>query len=338
MADLHVSEDGELPPPTLPAELVVSLRGFADESSAQSCGRSVLGTLNPISRIINLERLDGVTVAFDYDSALAQLDRGYAGGKALMRTQTKELVGVAMTPAVLRSGVVKAHIVLHAPVALQLENEEAEEFNIALAVLAHECGHVEDLKLRDECFPGSILQETITDQQDALLEPTASMLWEEYAACRLSAHFCVQQTAMFEQSFTSVLSVARPNAYRAIRSYRLHRDITRVLEEAGNPLCEPLRTAAYLQGHLDGLGIDFDSVPVTRDQLAGSPYSKAVASLHDALGNLWSRRGQWASRAEFNVLKTIVNDVLADGGIVLRRLPDGRLWADIPFTRETMPF
>ena len=330
-------EEPKLPPPTAPANIGVSLRGFADAASAERFANVIVSAMRLISCCVNLERLDGVTVAFDYDEALAQLDRGYRASRPLTRTGTDQLVGVAMTPAVLRDGTVKSHIVFHAPFVLRLEEQDTEGFRQALYLVAHECGHVEDLKHRDEAFPGTILQRPITDAEDAILEQVAAALWEEYAACRVSAMFGEEQTAIYEQSFTSVLAVARDQANAAIRSYRLHGNITRVLEEAGRPLCEPLRLGAYLVGHLDGLGADYDRVPAARDQLAASSYSTFVQRLQEALRDLWSRRGYWASPAEFDVLKSIGRDLLASGGIVLRRLPDGRVYVEVPFTPDTIP-
>lgn len=337
MGEGRSSEEPTVPPPTAPASIGVNLRGFADKTSAERFGNVIADAVRAISCWINLERLDGITVAFDYDEALAQLDRGIQASRPLTRTSTKQLVGVAMTPAVLRNGIVKSHMVFNAPFVLRLEEQDTEEFRNAFYLVAHECGHVEDLRHRDEAFPGTVLQRAITNAEDAILEQLSGALWEEYAASRVSAIFGEEQTAIYEESFSSVLGIARSQANAAIRSYRLHGNIRRVLEEAGNPLCEPLRLAAYLIGHLDGLGSEFDLVPRARDQLAASPYKSFVQRMGDALRELWSHRGRWASPSEFDVLKDIGRYVLADGGMIFRRLPDGQLYVDIPYRPDTMP-
>lgn len=100
---------------------------------------------------------------------------------------------------------------------------------------------------------------------------------------------------------------------------------------------EPLRTAAYLIGHLDGIDAEFDLVPQARDELAASTYADFIRRLAGGLRDLWSRRGRWSALAEFDVVKEIGRDALADGGVILRPLPDGRLYVDIPFTPDTMP-
>src|SRR5580704_19219886 len=77
--------DVELPPQTAPENIGVSLRGFADEPSAQKFGHLIADTVRSLSHYMDLRRLDGITVAYDYDNALAQLDRGYAPSAPLAR-------------------------------------------------------------------------------------------------------------------------------------------------------------------------------------------------------------------------------------------------------------
>jgi hypothetical protein len=242
-----------------------------------------------------------------------------------------------MAPAVLRAGVVKAHLLFYAPIVLPLEDASSEGFRQAIYTVAHECGHVEDFKNRDVCFPGTILQRQITDQEEAILERFAGDLWDEYAACRTSAIFDEGQAAIYEECLTNSLSGARERANAAICSFRYHGLIDRVLEEACPPLCNPLRFAAYLIGHLDGRNASLDNVPSARDLLSGGAYEPFVNRTRDVLRGLWSRRGRWTSLSEFKPLREIARDLLADGGIILQLRPDGSLYVSIPFSPETMP-
>jgi hypothetical protein len=199
-------------------------------------------------------------------------------------------------------------------------------------------GHVEDLKDRDESFPGVILQQQPISHEEALLEQVASAIWEEYAASRISASFGRGHYAVYEESFVSVLAPARGEANAAIRSYRWHGDILRVLQEAGKSLWEPLRLAAYLLGHLDGIDEGLDIVPQARGALASSPYKTFIERLHEVVRDLWSRRGRWQSTDEFLPLHDLGREVLAWGGLIFKPLPDGSLYVDISFTPETRPF
>lgn len=322
---------------TAPEGLAFSMRGFDDGERAERLAHLIGAVVRELGRHMDLSRLDGVTVAFDYDEALAELDRGIATTRPLLRTSDEHLSGVAMAPAVLRDGLVKAHVVLWAPAVLPLEADRSDAFDAALYLVAHECGHVADLKMRDENFPGTILQKTLLGVEEAILGPIAEALWEEYAASRASAPFGRGQTAYYEEGFVLVLGSARERADAAIGAYRLHEDVGRVLAEAGGPLAEPLRLGAYLFGHLDGLGEGLDSAPGARDLLASSPYRLFVQRTTDALRDLWERRGRWTSLADLDPLRQVGREVLADGGLVLSRTPDGRCHVGVPFTPRTLP-
>lgn len=336
--DSPSEEQLSLPPPTAPETIPITFKGFADDVSISAFADDLGDVVRCISMWVNLERLDGITVAFDYNEALASLERGFQATIPLTPTSGNEIVGVAMTPAVLRDGIVKAHMVFYAPVVLPFrKKDKSPDYLRALYLIAHECGHVEELKHRDEAFPHTLLQSQFHDVGDALLGKTAEPLWQEYAACRASARFGPEQTAILEESLVSVLKVARSQCYAAIRKYRLHADVNRVLVEAGGPLCEPLRLTSYLIGHLDGLGLELENVSLTKDLLDASLYGKFVTPLRNALRDLWADKGRWQSPQVFDPLKDIVRNVLGDVGMILSRPEGGQLHVVIPFTPETMP-
>lgn len=329
--------DVKQPPPTAPEAIPVTARGFPDTDTATRFANSIANAVRAISCYIDLSALDGITVAYDYDAALADLDRGYAATRPLTRTADDRVLGVAMAPAVLRDGAVKGHLVFHAPFVLPIEDETDEHFNQALYLIAHECAHIEDLKFRDEQFPSTILQQQIQDPEERIFTSVTEAVWEEYAACRISAAFGDEQAPVFEECLVGALNAARDEANAAIRDYRLHGDVDRVLEQAGRPLCEPLRHAAYLLGHLDGRQEDWNTVPQARDRLAESAYAPHIARLAEALQTLWSTRDEWESREVFIPLKEIARAVLADGGMIVIRRSNDQAYVDIPFTPDTMP-
>jgi hypothetical protein len=236
----------------------------------------------------------------------------------------------------LRAGVVKARLLFSTPAIrpLELEDPDSPDFRSALHTIAHECAHVEDLKHRDNCFPGRILQTKITHADDAAFHQVSDVVWEEYAACRTSAGFGgPQQNARYVDALTSVLDGARERANAAIREYRLHGDLHRLLESAGQHICLPLRMYAYLQGHVDGLDTSLDAS--AQDAIDRSPYAVFFQRAAALLRALWERRGRWVSLSEFDPLRQLACDVLSDGGLLFKRLPDGRVWVDVPFRPGT---
>jgi len=337
IVDEVAPENEETPlPTTIPQNLCVSLRGFSDEVSARQFGELLGSIVSHISRQIDLEKLDGITAAFDYDEALSSLDRGFNAIRPLAKSQSDKILGVAMTPVVVRDGVVKAHMVFHAPFILGLKEDDSENCQLALSLVAHECGHVADLKDRDQAFPGTITG-LVLRGMDFFIEDMAAPIWEEYAACRHSAIFAKASTAFYEDSFISTLEIARDRANAAIRECRLHGNVDQVLREACPPLSTPLRMAGYLLGDLDGLELGLEHVPRAKALFGDGFYSEFLQEIWTILKALWSNRGTWSSRAEFDPLKRIVHEMLAAAGLHLESQPNGQFYVHIPYTPETMP-
>ena len=301
--------------------------GFPDTERANAFAEVIGDAARIVSTVIDLDRLDGITVGFDYDAALASLDRGISSTQPLKKTSSDLLLGVAMTPTVLRDGVIKAHMIFYAPVVMALDGADEEAQRRALFLLAHESGHVEAIKHLDTAFPETLLRCAVKTK-NVFLYQVAESIWSEYCACRTSAIFGREQTSIYEDALASVLKVARDRANAAIRDYRFHHDLNRVTQEAGQHICEPLRIGAYLFGHLDGLGLDLGTVPAA--EIREAQYERCMIELRDALRSLWSRLGRWSDVAEFHVLENVAKEAMAERGMIFEDFEDGSVYLHIP--------
>lgn len=329
------SAEPTLPPPTAPASIPVTVSGgFKSEEHATRFANLLAELVRTISCVIDLERLDGITVADDYDRALRELDRGYESSRPLTRSDDDRIVGVAMAPAVLRGDVVKARLIFYAPLLRPIEHAEqhSPEARLAIYVVAHECAHVEGVKHLDLCFPGQMLRRRIPHFDDAIFQQVSEVMWDEYAACRTSALLGGElQTASYVNGLVSVLHGARDRSDSAIRAYRWHGDLDRLVAEAGLHICQPLKLFAYLLGNLDGLRATVAEAALrAQEAIAGGPYAEPFERATEILRHLWDQRGQWTSAAQFDPLRQIARDVLDDAGLVFQRLPDGQVWLDVP--------
>lgn len=283
--------------------------------------------MRTISRVIDLERLDGVTLAYDYNEALAQLDRGYKTDFVL-KSSSDFAQGVAMTPSVLRDGVVKAHMVVNAAYVEPLERADTDDYGIALYLLAHEAAHVQDLKHRDEAFPNVILRPASGDALAGWLWALREGVWEEYAACRAAAFFNPGYVALFEQPFVRALS----KADETIADMKLKFEVNDDHERAWRDLtmfCARLgELAAYLIGHMHGANQTLDDAPTARDALKEHWFAPTYARLETALDELWSKRPDWQGLSEFDALSDIVRDLVEAHGIMATPMDDGRIWID----------
>lgn len=335
-------ENFQLPPPTAPASIPMSMRGFASSDDAHRLANKIAGLARLISSHIDLSRLDGITVAYDYDDALAQLDRGKEGLRTLTRSNDDNLIGVGMSPSVLRDGHVKVHIVLNGAYVEDLDNDEepTPEFLQSLYLLAHECAHVQVTADMDNAFPGTILQQQVSDYEAAIYSQVNDSCWDEYAACRLSAIFGKEQLRHYEEGLRNVLAVARPRAREARLAFWDHRDLNRVVAEMGPHLMQPLRMAAYVYGHLDGGPEGQDIRQETKDAIAAAGYSDLVDELVTKLRDLWARSGQWSSRSEFDVIGDVGRELMWSEGLHIEANNDDdgafiRVWE--PSSEEDAP-
>ena len=333
-----------LPQTTVPACTTVSVRDFANEDAARRLGETVAGVVNAMGSVMDLSRLDGVTIAIDYDSALAGLDRGIEGLRPLTRSDTEEMQGVAMSPAVMRDGEVRTHLVFNAemlvPLIAEDDEVDADDRATSIGIIAHECAHVQITMEKELAIPEARLGTRIEGYERAIMFQLAEVFWDEYAACRLSAPLATRQNGTHASTVTACASGARDRSDSAIRSYRVHGDLERLQAEAGPALANPMKAAAYLLGGMDAVGADWADTPGTaeaREALVANGYDGLVDDLHSELRRLWEARAEWGTTlAVFAGLEDIARATYAAGGIIFSTTTDGQCRIDVPFTASTM--
>lgn len=111
----------------------IELVGFPSQEEADQIGAMVDGCLSSVATELSLDMsgLAGVTVAHDYDRALAALDRGFASPGALVPSNN-DGVGIAMNVPVIREGMVRSHLVLHAGIGYALLCSDEEKIRVAV--------------------------------------------------------------------------------------------------------------------------------------------------------------------------------------------------------------
>jgi len=326
-----------LPPSTMPNDLTLTARGFNDPDVAQQFGRAVLEAVNVFGSFMDLSTLDGITVAIDYDEALAELDRGVDGLRPLSRSNT-EMQGVAMSPAVMRDGEVRTHLVFDAAMLVPFVHADAtaDEKAESVAIIAHECAHVGITARKEAAVPNARLGTRIEGFERALTFQIAEICWDEYAACRISARFAPRQHASHADTLQAVLAAARDQANAAIRAYRRHRDIARLLDEAVPPLVQPIKVAAYLLGAMDGADASWADLPDARKAVEDVGYAELVDRQQALLRRLWESQEYWEPTLDvFQPLQLFATDVLRSGGLILHSAPDGSCRVDVPFSPGT---
>lgn len=328
-----------LPPTTIPETLSLRVQGFNDPEVATMLGQTVLESVSVMGSFMDLATLDGITVAVDYDAALAGLDRGMDDLRPLSRSDSAEIQGVAMSPAVMRDGEVKTHLVFDAAMLVQLINPDATADDRAesVGIISHECAHVEITARKEEAIPEARFDTRIEGFERAITFQIAEVAWDEYAACRMSAPFAPRQNASHAETLKGVVARARDAANDAIRRYRLHRDIERVVDEAAPPLLQPIKVAAYLLGGMDGARVTWEDVGDVRAIVDAAGYADLIDRLRDILRDMWATREEWTPSLDvFAPLQALATDVLRLGGLTFRSQPDGSCWVDVGYSAETV--
>lgn len=329
-------EEQELPTCTVPP-CQLNFLGFSDNKEWNDRFiQNFQGVLFTCGRYMDLSLLDGVTVGFDYDAALASVDLGYKSSVAKQYTNEGGLIGVAKVLRVKREGSIKVHAVFDAKLVGALAKQDAI-FWPAVNIVAHELAHVAVIAWFQAHSPGVMLAPYQGDWATASMREVAHTIWEEYAACRLSAAFTQGDVVLATYADSTELAVANAmsNAREAIKAFRIHGDVDRLLVETTGRVANPLKMAAYLMGHTDGLKEDFDAddhLPATR----ASEFWPFLPGLLSALRAAWDERHSWNGMEGVDGIVQVVQQALQTAGVILTLDATGS-HVHAPFSAATMP-
>jgi hypothetical protein len=296
------------------------LLGFATEDDAKAAGLRVSQVIDEVAQELGIKvaGLDGVTIASDYDVALANLDLGYETQRPLTRTNDEAAGGVAMTPFVKRDGKVLSHIVLNAGVVALIDmpaNGVSGKY-----IVAHELAHVHEHYIRDKVLPNTFLRQLIPEPDEAFLFDVADACWSEYAACTFSAAIHPAQASLYEITFVAVLRLAKDKITQAKKQWMIDGDFAKVWQRVAPLTGDLLKYASYLLGHAAGLNKPLQEIAPEAWQLLQSEgwLLPRISELEDCLANMMETFADWRSLDAFEPLKKVVRDQLADCGITMK--------------------
>lgn len=322
---------------TAPKSFCITARGdFPDEESKIQLARYTGDYLRELSKHFDLSSLDGVTVAQDYNQALLELDRGFQTEHLLSPSQGR-VIGIAMTPAVIRDGCVKSHIVLNSWYIKSLLDEKDPNYNYAIHVLAHECGHVEVTAKFEASFPGFLATRTHETALESLRWGVILPVWDEYAVCAISHGFGEDKTKAYEDIFLEYLATTRDTANAAIKTFRIHGDARQLVDDVYMAYGNLLKYASYHLGTLAGAGISWLDRPVVCEALVDSWFLPFYERLNAGLAAIFDSYGIWTDQSSFEVIGDIVDDMVRQNGVDITTIPGGAACVVVPMTPETTP-
>lgn len=309
LTDDEQNDEVREPPSSFPENIMFQFRGH-QQADAESLAKKLATIFREIGRIIDVSALDGITVAYDYDEALANLDRGYESSHVLQRT-TDVGTGVAMTPSVLRDGMLKSHIVLLGGVADLASNEDPALVNMLIHTLAHEAAHVEVTASWEQCFPGELLRTGFPTLLDSWRGDVYSACWEEYAACRIAGSIGYDPLPGYEETFLTVFGQIDAKVSELVRNFH-----------GGNadPFVGPvfgaygtlMKFACYFLGTLAAAGRKGEPGEKVTKALHDSWFEPFYARLEEACDSLFSSFARWPDKSGFDAIGDIVEKIIED--------------------------
>lgn len=306
----------------------LNLSGYRDVEVANHVGNVIGSVIRTLSTHLDLSNLDGVTISYDYENALLNLDRGIQTNTKL-KPSSGDVVGVAMTPMVFRNDKVKSHIVLNANFieGIILTDYSDESFQSALGIIAHECAHVSNCAALDKAFPQRILTHRYSDLHESLRGECWLAVIEEYCATRLSAGIGFDSLEMYAESLKTNATQFSQSIEKSKWDYRLHQDVDRVFKEVYSHISNLLKLAAYYLGDCAGKNLDCDIKALLSSE-STRWLTSYIERLDDDCENIFKNYGCWESLAEMEVVSNILDDLAIKSGVIVRQHGNG-LWVDI---------
>lgn len=316
-------------PDSAPLSYSIDFLGCADQSTAEKISNVVRYVVEKYNQLSTLGRLDGVTFAADCSAALRDLDRGFdVDEPARITTQGEVRARNAQAPLVVRDGIIKTRIVMHAEYAYALISENSDVWQFALHAFVFELAETAFVEQLDTAFPGFIFS-TIASEHDRILYQGVNSAITGYFAARGSAGFGADEIheQILRSGLTEALSRARHKIEAAKIDYSRTQNVDAVFNAGLDVAAEILAICAGLVGHRGGLELPlFDQKDALEEVLKAHGLGSWLGIFGRDLHILWARKGKWDSIEEFLVLKRHTERLLWQFGIFAWKLQDGRTY------------
>lgn len=316
-----------------PQELryMVSFLDCADQETAERIAAPLNVLTTQFSRLMPLGRLDGITVAHDYPSAVAGVDRGRPDIAPATTVAADVGTGIAKCIAVIRDDVVKTHLVLSSNVAYALIHEDEATQLWAIHTVANQLALVALQEVVDTSFPGMLLQTQIDGFKGTLHAAVGGAL-EAYVAAR-EVNFIgpyEETAATYAALLSEALQRAKDRIPEVRLAYRYDGDLDPLVGEALGHASHILEFAAKLIGHAD----PSENKLWREGELAGALRAMGlnnwIETFETDLRRFYDRVGCWESFDEFLAFNRHVERLFWQMGLFPWDKPDGSTHIEVP--------
>ena len=317
--------------PTSRLQYKLSLVDCGDEATTRTIQSQIKALVADVAQALQLERLDGITIGYDYPTLLQTVDRGIENAPPVETVSPEVGTGIAQTITVIRSGVAKGHVVLSSAVTQALISNNQNEVDWATHVLVKQLALVALIAISDEALPGVWLAPFETEM-DGWLYGNVHAALDGYAASWVAAGVGDRQEVANGLRDLLVGSIDRlvslvPEERLA---YRQHGDLGKLLDVVMPAIRNALRFAGNLLGHCSFAGDSpFDQSGALQGALERAGLTKWFNWYQGHLDRFHRRLGRWSSFGEFLAFNIHVERLLYLVGMFPWEGPEG-LRIEIP--------
>ncbi|MCB1474839.1 MAG: hypothetical protein H6883_02635 [Rhodobiaceae bacterium] len=328
----------ELPAETLPSSCSVNIRGWEndDEAEARKFGQDVLSLAREVSRYLDLSRLEGIVIGWDYAEALASVDQG-EGVPPTAPTANEYGQGGAMAMHVVRDDEIWSVVVIWTALVRQLSQTKQPEHQLALQTFVHELVHVNDLRLFTRTYPGGWRAAKPRDGRDANLQPIVHPCQSEYSAQRRAAWAAPEHGLALLDMLGDAMKDVDGQIRSARVSYRRHGDLDRYWSVVVQRLTFLFQAIGYGLGHADWVEAKAKEHPELAARyrakladLAGFPSGWMLDACRDAVKPFFELE-QWVDMNIYDPLIEVLERLLNQNGMYTRAHGDG-IYVYMPYT------
>lgn len=263
--------------------LSVSLKGFNEESLARSVGNSLISCFNQLNELIDISRLELISVGYtddDYISLLSEFRNG------LNRTNDSIAVGAGMTvvsnPTDLTFRVFFSGMGIFGLIKKHFDNDESL-LDSSLHTIAHELMHVYVGTELYTNYPELLTSITPKNMHEELKWKTSLACWDEYRVCSLCATFGEDPESNYREILKNTLSSFEKNITQA----KLDRsDWSVLLTEVYSEIHSLLKYSSYYLGTCIGFDINYMETDFYKDVIRKSWYCEYFDRLASVLRDI----------------------------------------------------
>ena len=291
-----------------PEHLRVSFWDLDDKDEAQriavAIAKVVIELVRDFSVAFPIERLDGITIANDYQALMRSM-RQEAAWEDMRVTPVPEIpmagIGIGKTVLINEPDMLKTTIYLPGTVAQALVSCKPDKVAWGTHILAKHLACVAWIGMADKRLPGVLLG-TLDCEIDGWLYGNVHMAIKGYTMSRVAAAFGNREEIAHELRHLVVenLNHIETKVLKARRVYRRHGDMEQLLATVLPTIRNVMSYTANLLGHsLSSRESPFDESGVLEDTLKRAGLSTWFGGYQDHLERFHQRFGKWESFEEF---------------------------------------